>query len=200
MPKLQDLLISKVRVKILELFLQQPEEMRYVREITRDLKEEINAVRRELERMVSIGLLKEESRGNRKYFTVNTSYLFYPEFMRLIAKTTGLGKEIRKNEKKLGSLRYVMFTGRFATRLPRPNDEIDVLVIGEVVLPELDLLIKKEEQVRGREINYAVMSDEEFEFRKTRRDPFVVQLLELPRVMILGTEEKLLERKPALMT
>ena len=198
MPKLQDLFISKVRVKLLELFLQKPAEIRYVREITREINEEINAVRRELDRLTTTGLLRQEARGNRKYYSVNRAHVFYPELLRMISKTTGIGKEFRKNEKKLGTLKYVMFTGKFAGHMLRPNEEIDVLVIGEVVLPELTALMKKEEELRGHEINYSVMTEEEFEFRKTRRDPFLLSILELPRVLVLGSEEKMLVRKPQL--
>lgn len=60
MADLQDLMISRVRVEMLELFFLNPEEMYYVRQITRLINEEINAVRRELDRMLGAGLLKSE--------------------------------------------------------------------------------------------------------------------------------------------
>ena len=45
---LRDLMVSKVRVKLLQIFLSQPKEMFYVRQLVRATGEEINAVRREL--------------------------------------------------------------------------------------------------------------------------------------------------------
>jgi len=45
--------------------------------------------------------------------------------------------------------------------------------------------------VRNREINYTVMSREEFDFRKKRRDPFLLGVLAGSRVMIIGDEEDL---------
>jgi len=59
------------------------------------------------------------------------------------------------------------------------------------VLPELAALIRKEESKRGKEINYTVMSKEEFEFRKKRRDPFLQGIMAGSRVMIIGNEEEL---------
>lgn len=197
MAELSDFILSKVRVKLLQLFFENPSEMWYVREITRKVDEEINAVRRELERMTQSGLVRSEDRGNRKYYSLNHGYEFFSELIRLVAKTTSLGHEIKKNRKKLGTVKFVMFTGKFAKHQKRSHDEVDVLVVGDVVLPEMAALVREEEKKRGHEINYTVMSEDEFVFRKTRRDPFLVGILELPRVMVIGDEEEMLERKPA---
>ncbi len=195
MSDLQDIMISKVRVKMLELFYQNTEEMYYVRQITRLINEEINAVRRELERLLGCGMLKSEKRGNRLYYYLNQRYPYAQELQQMIAKSTGLGKKIRKNRRKLGSLEFVMFSGKFARGVKPQKDEVDILVIGELVLPELQALIKKEEETLGREINYAVFSAEEFEFRKTRRDPFIMEILYNSRVMVTGSEVDFVHRE-----
>ena len=70
---------------------------------------------------------------------------------------------------------------------------VDILVVGDIVLPELASLIRMEESKRGKEINYTVMSKEEFEFRKKRRDPFLQGILFGSRVMIIGDEEDLID-------
>lgn len=194
MNSLQDFMISKVRVKMIELFFTRQSEMYYVREITREIKEEINAVRRELDRMLSCGILKSEQRGNRLYYSLNSKYLYFQELQQMVAKGTGLGDKIRKARRKLGTVLFVMFSARFIKSLPPRNNEVDLLVVGDIVLPELDQLVKQEETSLGREINYAVFSADEFEFRKTRRDPFIMDVLFGSRVMIIGSEEEFVEK------
>ncbi len=194
MNKLQDFMISKVRVEMMELFFTNIEEMYYVREITREIKEEINAVRRELDRMLSSGILKSEQRGNRLYYFLNKKYPYFQEIHQMVVKSTGLGKKLRKLRRKLGSVSFVMFSGRFVRGLVPRQGEIDMLVIGEVVLPELEQIVKAEEKNLGREINYAIFSDDEFEFRKTRRDPFVMDVLYGSRIMVVGNEDDFVER------
>src|SRR3972149_3382602 len=130
MAELTDIITSKVRIKILELFYSNLGEMYHVRGIVREIKEEINAVRRELGKLESVGILKKE-------------------------------------------------------------EDVDILVVGDVVLPELAALIRLEESKKNREINYTVMSREEFDFRKKRRDPFLLGILAGSRVMIIGDEEDL---------
>jgi DNA-binding transcriptional ArsR family regulator len=188
MNKLEDILISKVRVKMLVLFFTNAEEMYYVRQLTRLINEEINAVRRELDRLIDTGMLKSEERGNRLYYFLNKQYLYYQDFMQIVAKSSGLGDQIRKKRRKLGKLDYVMFSVKFVSGIQPSRDEVDILVVGEVVLPELQTLIKARETDLGREINYAVFSKEEFEFRKTRRDPFIMDILYGSRIMIIGSE------------
>lgn len=195
MADLQDLMISRVRVEMLELFFLNPDEMYYVRQITRLINEEINAVRRELDRMLGSGLLKSEERGNRLYYQLNNRYLYYQELMQMVAKSSGLGRKIRKKRRKLGKLKFVMFSGKFISKQESSRDEVDILIIGDVVLPELQALIQKEEEKIGREINYAVFSEEEFEFRKTRRDPFIMEVLYGSRIMLIGSEVEFVHRE-----
>lgn len=192
MAKLSDIITSKARIKILELFLSDISEMYHVRGVVRETKEEINAVRRELGRLEKAGLLKSESRGNRLYYWVRKDYGFYGDLLSVIAKTSSLGAEIIESRKKIGRVSFVMFAGRFVRRKKRKiEDAIDILLVGEVVLPELAGLIRKEESKRGYEINYTVMSRDEFDFRKKRRDPFLLGILSSSRVMIIGDEEDL---------
>lgn len=195
MSQLQDFMISRVRVKMYELFFTNESEMYYVRQITREINEEINAVRRELERMLGAGIIKSEQRGNRLYYFVNTRYLFFQELQQMVAKTTGLGKKIRKNLRKLGTISYVMLSGRYVQGLAPRQGEVDLLFVGEVVLAELTALVKEEEVQLGREINYAVFSLQEFEFRKTRRDPFIMDVLFGSRVMLVGSDAEFSDRK-----
>lgn len=193
MAELADIITSKVRVKVLELFLSNLDEKYHVRGIVREVKEEINAVRRELERLEKAGILKKEPRANRVYYWVREDYPFFGDILSIVSKTTGLGAEMVVNRNKIGKINYVMFSGRFARGKGRKrDDEVDILVVGDVVLPELSALIRKEESKCGKEINYTVMSKEELDFRKKRRDPFLLGILTASRVMIIGDEEELI--------
>lgn len=192
MANLGDIITSKVRIKILELMLSDVTEMYHVRGIVRKVGEEINAVRRELKRLDSAGLLTKEKRGNRIYYWTNSDYIFFEDLLSMVSKSRGLGAEIIANKNKIGRLSFVMFSGNFARRKKdEKDDRVDVLVVGNVVLPELASILRKEELVRGKEINYTVMNREELEFRKKRRDPFINSILAASRVMIIGEEKDL---------
>lgn len=189
---LKDLIISKVRVKLLEIFLTNPTQIYHVRELVRKSGEEINAVRRELSHMEEAGMVKKEPRGNRLYYWFDKKYLFYSELIRMVAKTTGLGAEIIKNKNRIGKLNFVVFSGKYVQKIERRPNEVDILIVGEVVMPEIVALIKTEEERIKREINYTVMTLEEFQFRKRRKDPFLMEILFGQRIMIIGDEIELI--------
>lgn len=189
---LHDLIISRVRVKILQLFFLYPAKIHHVRAIVRLVEEEINAVRRELAHLEKSGILSKERRANRLYYGLRKDYPLYYDLMDLIVKTSAFGGDILKNKVKLGKVKYVMISGKYARDKNRAINDVDLLMVGKVVIPELSQLIRAEEVRREREINYTVMSEEEFEFRKKRRDPFVMDILKGSRIMVIGDEEELI--------
>lgn len=188
---LRDLIISRVRVKILELFFLNAEMMFHVREIVRRTDEEINAVRRELAHLEKTGILAKEPRANRLFYTIRKEYPLYLELLELITKTSGLGGEIIKKKAKLGRLKFVMISGTYLRGKEHAASAVDLLFVGSVVLPEISSIIKAEEAARGKEINFTVMTEEEFAFRKQRNDPFVKEILWGSRLMIIGDEDEL---------
>ena len=187
-----DLITSKSRVKLLNVFLSAPTEMYHVRELVRRTNDEINAVRRELSFLEKKGILIREPRANRVYYSLSKSYPFYYDLLKIGSKNTGLGADILKNKVKLGRIKYAMFSGRFLRKMKEQPDEVDLLIVGNVVLPELALLVREEEKRLTTEINYTVMTEDEFDFRKKKRDPFIISILSASRVMLIGDEETML--------
>jgi len=189
---LADLITSQSRIKLLNVLLAQPSEMFHVRELVRRTGDEINAVRRELLFLEKKGILTREPRANRVYYSLSKNYPFYFDLLRIGSKIVGLGAGILKNRVKIGRIKYAMFSGKFARRMEKKPTDVDLIIVGTIVLPELALLIRDEEKRLRREINYTVMTEEEFLFRKKKRDPFILSVLTGSRVMLFGDEESML--------
>lgn len=190
---MEELIVSRVRVKMLQLFLSQPTELFHVREIVRRVGEEINAVRRELGRMEKFGLVNSEWRANRRLYRFRRDYLYFRELLGMVVKSTGLGGAIVKSKQRLGRLKFAFLATRFLKGVPAGQNDIDLLLVGQIVLPELQSIIGNEQAKREAEINYSYMDEGEFAFRVKRRDPFILRVLTAPKVMLIGDEEDLLE-------
>lgn len=188
---MEELFVSKVRVKVLQLFLTSPESLFHVRDIVRRVEEEINAVRRELSRMEKFGLVASEWRANRRLYHFKKDHKFYPELLGLVTKSVGIGEAIIKNRQKLGRIKYAMLATRFVRNELSSLDDVDVLIVGQVVLPELQSIISDEQVKRDREINYSFMDGAELNFRIRRRDPFILKVLVQPKIMLIGDELEL---------
>lgn len=189
---MEELIVSKVRVKLLQLFLTSQENLLHVREIVRRVDEEINAVRRELARMEKFGLVASEWRANRRLYRFKREYRFYPELLGLVTKSSGVGGAIIKNQSRLGRIKYAFISTRFVKNEVSGTEDVDILVVGQIVLPELQSIIADEQAKREREINYSFMDEAEFNFRVRRRDPFILRVLVQPKIMLLGDEGNML--------
>lgn len=189
---MEELFISKVRVKLLQLFLSSSEPLIHVREIVRRVGEEINAVRRELLRMEKFGMVVSEWRANRRLYHFRKDHIFYPQLLGFVVKSTGVGEAIIKNKNKLGRIKFAMVATRFVKNLPSGTEDVDILIVGQIVLPELQSIISNEQAIREQEINYSYMDEAEFNFRVKRRDPFILRVIIQPKIMLIGGEEDLL--------
>lgn len=189
--QLRPLLVSKTRAKLLSIFLNNPGKIFYVRELVRTVGEQINAVRAELARLEKAGMVSSEVRANRKFFGFRKDYIFQAELAKIIAKASGLGGDIIHERNRLGKIKFAALTNGFIWRRSVGPADVDLLVVGNVVLPQLAALVKKAEDAIGREVNYTVMSEDEFTFRKRRKDPFVSGILERIGVVLIGDEEEL---------
>lgn len=188
---LLSLFTSRVRLKILQLFLPNSSEMYYVRQVTRLLGEEVNAVRRELERLKKIGLLSTEKRGNRLYYRVREDFLFYPELLSLVGKTTNLGAKILRNREKLGRIEFAALSREFVRGREPSDKDVDLLVVGQVNLKRLQAIVRETEEEHAHEINYTVLTRDELNFRKRRNDAFIRDVLLQPLILLVGNEAEL---------
>ena len=184
---LEALISSKVRVKLLTLFLLNPESEFYVREIVRMTGENINGVRRELANLESFGLLIGRRRGNQHYFTVNRDFFLYTDLQQLVLKTEGVARVIRENLSSLQNIECMFIYGSFARGTAGGRSDIDLFIVGDVNEEVLIPLVHTGERAINREINYTLMRGSEFAQRRETGDPFVKNVMGERKIMIIGS-------------
>lgn len=187
---LKDLFVSEVRINILRLMLGHPDEQFHVRAIVRAVDAEINAVRRELAKLEEMGLLRKRQSGNRLYYKVDTSHIYYSELLAIVSKSEGVGELILKNAKDLGAIKFAVLSTAFLRGRKSTVLDVDLFVVGEVNLEVMKRIISTAEREMGIEINYSVMTEEDFTFRKRKNDHFISKVLTQSRTMLIGDEEE----------
>jgi predicted nucleotidyltransferase len=188
---LEALFTSKVRIKVLTLFLTHPEEHFYARELAQRTGEHYSAVWQELGNLERIGLLMSEQGANVKYYRVNSSFPIYSDLRRIILKTTGLGDALRQGLSRLGPIEAAFIYGSTASGEEDSLSDIDVMVVGNVDLTALSSVIAQLEETLEREINYVAITREELEARLAAGEPFVQNMLDGPKIMLIGHEDAL---------
>ena len=177
---------SRTRVKLLTLFVLNPDRELHVREIVRLLQENINAVRRELQNFEETGLLKSTKNGNMKQYTLNKEMPLYKELASMVLKTEGVAKILKENLNKIGSIESAFIYGSYARNAPKLNSDIDVFIIGTINEKKLISALHDLEKQISREINYVFFTPQEFTMRKRKKDSFIINVLKEPKVLLLG--------------
>jgi hypothetical protein len=189
---LKRLFISETRLKLLKTFYNSPKELFYVRQLVRLCHEEINSVRRELSNLKDAGILTSENRGNRLYYYLNPDNPLYLDLLVMSHQADGLGQAIAES-KSVGQVRAMLYSQHFVSGSEYSPDHIDMILIGEIVIREVELLVKEAEKNIGREINYMVMDKSEFKIRKQKRDPILVDFFLNCPLVIIGQPNSLAE-------
>jgi len=173
---------SKTRVKLLHLFLNNPGKSFYVREITRLIDEQINSVRRELSNMLEVGIITSDSADNKLYYEVNQRYEYYVPFRAIFAdeevETAVSGKVAQAGWQErvvaLPGLRLAVAAG---VLVKGSASSVDLLLVGDIASTRVKAVVKEIEKIESRELNYAVLSYDEFYYRLSVRDKFITEIL-----------------------
>jgi Fe2+ or Zn2+ uptake regulation protein len=181
---------SKTRVKLLSLFYNNPDRPFYVREITRKIDEQINSVRRELQNLLNIGIVRSVSQSNRLYYEVNPKYKFHKELQSIFQRIPAKSKEIKQTKEedqilkqlqKAGNVRTAFLTGAFVRG---SHQQIDIFIVGDMNKSQLARVVGDLEKEMNRELNYAALTVEDFDYRRNLNDRFLTDILDEKRIIL----------------
>jgi len=190
---------SKTRVKLLHLFLNNPGKSFYVREITRLIDEQINSVRRELSNMLEVGIITSDSADNKLYYEVDQRYEYYVPLRAIFAD--GEAKAIQPKEmtsswqkliEDLPDVRIALLAG---VLVPGSVSKIDILLVGSAAAAKVTRAMKVIEKAEGRELNYSLLSYDEFYYRLSVRDKFITEILNGKYTVLVDTDNVLNSQK-----
>ena len=188
---LRKLFSSRVRVEILSVFLMNPERELYLREIARPTGEDYKNVSMELRNLEGIGLMSSRNEGNLKYFSINKEFIIYEELKSIFMKTRGAVGILREAVSMKRDIDYAFIYGSFATGEERAGSDIDLMVIGRISLEEVLALLRGPEETLSREINVSLYDLQEIRKRVKDHDPFIMEVLEGSKIMLIGDENEL---------
>ncbi|MAF13938.1 MAG: hypothetical protein CMI53_03525 [Parcubacteria group bacterium] len=205
---LEQLFGSKTRVKLLRVFLNNPNQPYYLRELARKLKTQLNSVRREVNNLEKIGILKSvqlvpigdsqedpgsdkpkkkkmppKVKGSKKYFLADSDFILYPELKGLLLKAQLLlERDFVGRIEKMAKVKLFLLTGIF---VGVEGFVTDILLVGTVNKKGLAKIVSNFEKELGRSINYTVMTQPEFKYRHDITDRFLYDILEGRKIVIV---------------
>ncbi|HEY6012336.1 MAG TPA: hypothetical protein VIX18_12810 [Nitrospirota bacterium] len=184
-------LFSSTRAELLGLFFNNPDDRFYLREIARHIGKDAAGIKRELDRLVKIGLLAIEKRGVQKYYFANKNSPIFSEMKGLIFKTTGVQGSMKASLSRLKGVKVAFIYGSYAKGAEKEDSNINLMVIGQANITELNDMVMGLEDKLKRDIDYLVFDEQEYRKRKDSKDPFIRELLKGKKIFLVGKEDEL---------
>lgn len=156
---LENIITSKTRIKIITRLFLNPNQESYLREMEKEMHENPNAIRVELNRLEKAKLIIGKQVGKIKLFHANTEHPMFQDLNNILKKTLGIDQLINKVVTRIGGLEAAYVIGDIAEGKNAEN--IDVVLIGENMdLAYISELVKKGESLINRKVRYMVLSSD----------------------------------------
>lgn len=190
---LTSILFPEYRRRVLGLLLLRPELALHGREVSRQTGLPPGATLRELNKLVEVGLLTKDKRGNQQIFSANTASPIYAELASILRKTSGVADVLRDALAPLQpKLRAAFIFGSVAQGRETAGSDIDLMLIGDVGFREAVELLHPTQAMLGREVNVQVFSADEFA-AQARAQPYMADALAKQKIFLKGDEDELAE-------
>jgi predicted nucleotidyltransferase len=188
---LDKLIPSSARVKVLKLLLLNEGKRYYQREIADLTGLPVRAVQRESAMMTDIGLLRRTEDGNRVYFQAESACPIFPELKRILLKTVALELPLTEALAEDERIQAAFIYGSYAAGRETATSDIDLFIVGSISGRQLSSALRQAQVEIQREINYYLVTPEEFRERLERENGFLHNVLEGPKVFVIGNERTL---------
>jgi len=185
-------LFTKTQQNVLGVLYGQPDRSFYTKEIIRITKMGVATIKRELDRMLTAGLLTMKKIGNQHHYQANPECPIYYEVLGIVNKTFGLADVLTKALNPLKEkILWAFVFGSVANGKESSSSDIDLMVIGDIGFAEVvQQLYPVQESVR-REINPKIYSKALWLQMKNNKDAFVEEVLLQPKINIQGGRHEL---------
>lgn len=171
---------SKCRTKLLEKFFLEYDSGNndgfHMRALSRDLDEQINSIKRELDSLEDLHILKSYEESKRKIFVLNKNFLLIQEFKNIFLKTYNPYEAIKKYFKSEILLELVIINEELSKRLTQnTNNIVDIFLIWEMDKINFNNFLAK--TFFNRKIKYAIITVEDFYKRIEYKDKLILNIL-----------------------
>ena len=188
---LEHLFGSLTRIKLLRLFYGNQERAYFVRELSRTIEIQLNAVRRELANLEEIGIIKQTEFGHSKeeevgterskYYKINASFFLHEELGALLEKTQLLEERnfIDLLKKRAGDIKAMILTGFFTDTTEVGTD---ILFVGDIKTIAVAKVMRDFEKFLNRSLRYTILDEKEFSERREIGDRFLYSIFEAKHI------------------
>jgi predicted transcriptional regulator len=157
---LAPLITSKTRLKLLTRFFLNQSVDGYLQGLSKELDENTNSIRVELNRLEKAGLLVSKTKGRRKLYSVNRAHPLTSDLTSIVRKVSGIDALVERVTANLPSLEQVWVCGDLAKGLP--SEYIQAVLVGaDLNRSYIKRITDKAQSLTGKTITVKVKDETE---------------------------------------
>ena len=187
---LSEILSSNIRAEIFRNLFGVAQHSLHLRDIERRTGFAVGTVQQEIKKLKRLDIITRIKDGNRVYYKANTNHPLYSDIRNMVIKTNGLADLLKEALSSETKIKIVFVFGSIARQEEKAISDVDLLVIGDIGLRKLTGLLMDVSGKIGREINPHRLTEGEFIKRKKGEDHFLQQVLNSPKIFIIGSEDE----------
>jgi len=180
-------LFGKTRQAVLALLYGRTDTSFYTKQVLDAVKSGRGTVQRELKNLTDSGIIMREVQGRQVYYRANAKCPIFNELKSIVSKTFGLADVLREALAPLEEqIAFALVYGSMASGQATSASDIDLLVVGDIDETMLHRALSEAENRLGRPVNYTLMSQAEFDKKRSQKGGFLDRVLTKQKIMILG--------------
>lgn len=186
---LENLFNSKLKKKLLGIFFYFPKRSFSVSELREQTGATTRFLNQALKELVRAQAVNAAAKGVKRYYGINRHFRWFDELHDLAYDPDfEVHDEVSERVKRIPNLKLALITGIFTAQ---PQLPADMLLVGaKVNRPRLQRVVADLERLTGSEINYILLTPEEYEYRRMMNDRFVRDILDYPHLVIFNNLKK----------
>jgi len=183
-----DILDSKYGSELLAFLLLAPPRAFSSKELSKRLQINERALSGVLSEFMEDSMLRQFSRGKDKLYIINLKHKLLPEIKAsLVRNQKPYEDELFAAVTKLGDVKAAVLSGAFTGQ---PQLPVDLLLVGKVSLTKLDKFLTQCKAMMGIDINYSIMTPDEYKLRVNTFDRFIKDIFDYHHVVVVDKTVK----------
>ncbi len=172
---------SEAKVKLMRLFLFNPDSIYKAKYVIDRVKESPRIVRKELNELSKAGLIKRRTSG----YALNKAYPHRASLENFLTEVGSVSnKEIVQKISKAGNIKLIIVSGLF---IQNPESRVDLLVVGDGLRKgPLRNAVAHIESLLGKEVRYAAFETPDWKYRVGLYDKLIRDILDFPHEKLLN--------------
>ena len=168
-----------------------PDSEYYLRELATKFNVSPRHISLELQNLKKIDLIRKRISGKQHYYTVNKVNPIFQELQSIFIKTIGVKSVIENALQKFSNhIKFAYVYGSMAKGDLRADSDIDLMIIGDISGREISGAMINAGNDLNREINFNIISFNEFSTRLASGDHFINTIFCESKLFILGDQNE----------